>query len=88
LLCKINATNISEKLYYLALLKNILGILKVLLFVFGQRFPGEEGSVRKCVVVMQQPVFVAKVRGEVFSHFHAVTVKCYSSMWNCLFGLP
>jgi hypothetical protein len=23
---------------------------------FGQEFPGEEGSVRRCVVVMQQPV--------------------------------
>jgi hypothetical protein len=27
--------------------------------------------------------FVAKVRGEVFAHFHAVAVKRHSSMWNC-----
>jgi hypothetical protein len=31
--------------------------------------------------------FVAKVRGEVFAHFHAVAVKRHSSMWNWLFGL-
>jgi hypothetical protein len=26
--------------------------------VFGQKFPGEKGSVRRCVVVMQQPVLL------------------------------
>jgi hypothetical protein len=26
--------------------------------------------------------FVGKVRGEVFSHFHAAAVKHHSSMWN------
>jgi hypothetical protein len=31
--------------------------------------------------------FVAKVRSEVFTHFHAVAVKCHSSMRNGLFGL-
>jgi hypothetical protein len=25
---------------------------------FGQKFPGEKGSVRRCVVVMQQPIFL------------------------------
>jgi hypothetical protein len=32
--------------------------------------------------------FVTKVLGEVFSHFHAVTVKRYSRMQNWLFGMP
>jgi hypothetical protein len=32
--------------------------------------------------------FVAKFRGDVFAHFHAVAVKRHSSMRNCLFGLP
>jgi hypothetical protein len=32
--------------------------------------------------------FVAKVRSEVFSHFHAVVAKRDSSMQNWLFGLP
>jgi hypothetical protein len=32
--------------------------------------------------------FVAKVRGEVFAHFHAVAVKLHNSMRNGLFGLP
>jgi hypothetical protein len=31
---------------------------------------------------------VAKDRGEVFAHFHAVAVKRHSSMRNWLFGLP
>jgi hypothetical protein len=31
--------------------------------------------------------FVAKVGGEVFTHFHAVVMKRHSSMWNWLFGL-
>jgi hypothetical protein len=29
-------------------------------FVFGQKFPGEKGSVIRCVVVMQQPVLLLK----------------------------
>jgi hypothetical protein len=32
-------------------------------------------------------LFVAKVWGEVFTHFHAVTVKRHSSTWNLMFGL-
>jgi hypothetical protein len=31
---------------------------------------------------------LAKVWGEVFAHCHAVAIKCHSSMWNWLFGLP
>jgi hypothetical protein len=31
--------------------------------------------------------FVAKVRGEVFAHFHAVAVRRNSNMRNWLFGL-
>jgi hypothetical protein len=27
--------------------------------VFGQKFPGENGSVRWCVVIMQQPVLLS-----------------------------
>jgi hypothetical protein len=33
-------------------------------------------------------IFVAKVRGEVFAHFHAVAVKLHSSICKWLFGLP
>jgi hypothetical protein len=44
--------------------------------VSGKKFPGEKGSVRLCVVMMQQAVlFVTKVWGEVFAHFHAITIK-------------
>jgi hypothetical protein len=32
--------------------------------------------------------FVAKVRSEVFAHFHAVAIKRHSIMRNLLFGLP
>jgi hypothetical protein len=31
-----------------------------ILVVFGKKFPGEKGSVRRCVVVMQQPVLSPK----------------------------
>jgi hypothetical protein len=61
----------------------------MLSFVFGQKFPGEKGSVRRCVIVMQQPVLLSpKFGGEVFSYFHAVAVEGQSSMRNWLFGLP
>jgi hypothetical protein len=50
--------------------------------VFGRGFRAEKGSVRRCVVAMQQPDFVAKVRGEVFAHFHKVAVKSHGSMRN------
>jgi hypothetical protein len=44
--------------------------------VFGETFPGERGNVIQCAVLMLQPAsFDAKVRGEVFEHFHAVTAN-------------
>jgi hypothetical protein len=49
---------------------------------------GRKGSARLCVAVKQQPVFVAKVQGEVFAHFYIFTIKRYSSMRNWLCGLP
>jgi hypothetical protein len=43
---------------------------------FGKKFSGENRSVRRCVDVMHQTCpFVAKVRGAVFAHFHAVAFK-------------
>jgi hypothetical protein len=57
--------------------------------VFGNKFHGEKGNVRRCVVVMQQPVLLSpRFRGEVFAYFHTVAVKRHSSMRNWLFGLP
>jgi hypothetical protein len=42
---------------------------------FRSKLPGEKGSVRGCVVVMQKSVlFVTKVRGKFFTHFHALAV--------------
>jgi hypothetical protein len=43
--------------------------------VLVKKFSGEKGSVRRCVVVMQLTVILAKVRREFFAHFHAVAVK-------------
>jgi hypothetical protein len=41
-------------------------------FDFGQKFPGEKGSVRQCVVMMQQPVLLSPKLGakslHVFTH--------------------
>jgi hypothetical protein len=42
--------------------------------VFGKEFPNEKE--------IEAVSFVAKVRGEVFAHFHAVAVKSHSSMRN------
>jgi hypothetical protein len=33
---------------------------------FGQKFPGEKGSVKQCVVVMQQPVLLLPKFSEFF----------------------
>jgi hypothetical protein len=51
--------------------------------LFGQNFLGEKGNVRQCVAVMKH----VKDLGEVFTHVHAVGVKCHISMLNSLFGL-
>jgi hypothetical protein len=57
--------------------------------VYGRKYPGEKGSVRRCVVVMQQSVpLLPKFRAKYFAYFHAVALKHHSSMWNWLFGLP
>jgi hypothetical protein len=59
------------------------------MLLFGKKFPGEKGSVRRFVFVMQQPSsFVAKVRGGIFSNFHTAAVRCHTTMRNWLFGLP
>jgi hypothetical protein len=51
--------------------------------VFGKKFTGEK---RKCETVRchfaTASSFAAKVRDEVFAHFHAVAVKYHSSMRN------
>jgi hypothetical protein len=47
--------------------------------VFGQKFPSEKGSVRRYVVVMQQPALSSPKFG---ANFHAVAKKCHTSMWN------
>jgi hypothetical protein len=35
---------------------------------FSSKFPGEKGSVKECVVVMQQPVILSPKFGAKFSH--------------------
>jgi hypothetical protein len=53
--------------------------------VFGQKFPSKKGIVRwvRCRDATASSS-VTKVRGEVFAHFHMVTVICHSSMQNWL----
>jgi hypothetical protein len=36
--------------------------------VFGQKFPGEKGSLRRCVVMMQQPLLLLQRFGAKSSH--------------------
>jgi hypothetical protein len=51
--------------------------------VFSKIFPGEKGSVRRCIV-MQQAVFLYLqiLEPSLHSHFHAVAVKGHSGMRN------
>jgi hypothetical protein len=58
-------------------------------YCFSQKLSGEKGSVRRCVVVMQQPVLLSpKVRGKFFEPLHAVAAKRHISKRNWLFDLP
>jgi hypothetical protein len=50
--------------------------------VFGQKFPGEKGSVRWCIVVVQQPLVLSPKFRAKSAHFHTVAVKRHSSMRN------
>jgi hypothetical protein len=52
---------------------------------FGQKLPHEKGSVRRCLIVMQQPVILPPKFG---ANFYTFAVKSHSSMRNWLFGLP
>jgi hypothetical protein len=52
--------------------------------VFGRRIHGE----KRCVFLMQQPVFCAKVRGKVFVISYAVAVKWHRRILSSFFGLP
>jgi hypothetical protein len=50
--------------------------------IFGQKFPGEKGSVRRCVVVMQQPVLLSpnfKAKS-----LHMFTHHLYGPVGTCL----
>jgi hypothetical protein len=47
--------------------------------VYGKEFHGEKESESWCIVASS---FIAKVQGKVFAHFHALTIKRHSSMWN------
>jgi hypothetical protein len=44
---------------------------------FWSELPSEKGIVRGCVVMQQSVLFVTKVRGKFFIHFHALAV------WIC-----
>jgi hypothetical protein len=41
--------------------------------VFGQKFPGEKGSVRRCLVMMQQPVLCRQSSGQ---SLHIFSCSC------------
>jgi hypothetical protein len=50
---------------------------------FGKKFPSEKGNVRTARLLDAKAIsFDAKVRGEVFAHFHTVAEKRHSSMCN------
>jgi hypothetical protein len=53
-----------------------------------KKFPGEKGSETVSCWNATARSFITEFRGEVFPHFHTVTVKHHSSMQNGLFGPP
>jgi hypothetical protein len=56
--------------------------------VFGQKFPGEIGIVRWCIVIRQQPILLLPKFGrEVLTHFHTLNIKHHSNLQNRLFAL-
>jgi hypothetical protein len=52
-----------------------------------QEFPGEKGSVRRCIVVMEQSVLHQR-SGQSICTFSPVSIKHHSSMQNLMSGLP
>jgi hypothetical protein len=53
-----------------------------------QKLLGENGSVRRCVVMVKQPrLFSPTFRGDVFARFHAVTTKRRNRTQDSHFGL-
>jgi hypothetical protein len=46
------------------------------MLLLAKKFPGVKGSVRLCCREATAGSFVAKVRVEVITHFHAVAEKC------------
>jgi hypothetical protein len=52
-----------------------------------QKFLGENGSVRRSVVMVKQPgLFSPTFRGDVFARFHAVTTKRRNKTQDSQFG--
>jgi hypothetical protein len=69
--------------------KQIIWVLEDRHIVFGQKLPGEKRKRETVRCRDATPSSIApKVRGEVFSHFHAIAVKIHSSMRDWLFGYP
>ena len=57
-------------------------------FVFRQKLVGEDGTVRRCVVIVEAARSVlAKVGDDVVAIFHAVSAKLRSRTRNSQFGL-
>jgi hypothetical protein len=50
--------------------------------VFGQKFSGEKGSVRQCVVVMQQPVFLSPMFRVKSSHILMQSPLNVTEVWR------
>jgi hypothetical protein len=55
--------------------------------VFRQKLLGEDGRVRRDVIVKQPDLFSPKSRGDVFACFHVVAAKRRSRTRNSQFGL-
>jgi hypothetical protein len=56
--------------------------------IFRQKLLGEDGSVRRSVVVVKEPGFFSpKFGGDIFARFHAIARKLRTRTRNSQFGL-
>jgi hypothetical protein len=72
---------VTFQLYLQSEKPRVGGGMTVMLFLV-KKFPGEKEVETLHCRDARKSSFVSKVRGEVFAHFHAVTVKRHSSMRN------
>jgi hypothetical protein len=73
---------LSADQFYLLWVEGGGGATVTLFFINNFLVERKRKYVRVCSCDARAISFGTKVRGEVLAHFHAITVKHHSSMWN------